>query len=86
MKYLNTIQAESTYYSMNLNYDKWIILSLNQVASSIKYLDGTLNPPKYEAPYLDSILADTIDNPSNRIADAIIRYNKLKDFGIRVKL
>ena len=38
---------------MSLNYDKCINLTLNQITSSVKYMDGTLVPRKHEAMYLE---------------------------------
>ena len=58
-KFLHAIQRESSYYDLNLNYDKCIDLTLHQKQSSVKYLDGTLVPRKHEAIYLGTLLSDS---------------------------
>jgi hypothetical protein len=50
------------YYNFNLNYDKYINLTLHQKQSSVECLHGTLVPRKYEAIYLGTLLSDSANN------------------------
>ena len=68
---LKEIEQESTYYNMNLNYQKCINLTCNQKTSSIRYQDGSTVPRQRQAVYLGTILSDTMDNKleiHNRLA------------------
>jgi len=83
--FLHAIQQESSYYNLNLNYDKCINLTLHQKQSSVKYLDGTLVPRKHEAIYLGTLLSDSANNQRevlNRLAAAMAMAtrNRLKVF------
>ena len=82
-KFLHAIQRESEYYSLQLNYDKCINLTLHQHQSSIKYADGTLVPRRKEATYLGTLLSDSVDNHReicNRLAAATATCHRLKLF------
>ena len=79
--FLHAIQRESSYYNLNLNYDKCINLTLHQKQSTVKYLDGTLVPRKHEAIYLGTLLSDSANNQRevlNRLAAAMATCNRLK--------
>ena len=81
--FLHAIQRESSSYSLNLNYDKCINLTLHQKQSSVKYLDGTPVPRKHEALYLGTLLSDSANNQwdvLNRLAEAMATCNRLKVF------
>ena len=61
-KLLHEIEVESSYYNMNLNYQKCINLTTNQQISTIKFSDGSLVPRKRQAIYLGTVLNDAADN------------------------
>lgn len=82
-KLLHEIEIESSYYNMNLNYQKCINLTTNQQTSTIKFSDGSLVPRKRQAIYLGTVLNDAADNSvelQNRLALAVKTCCQLKLF------
>jgi hypothetical protein len=84
--YIYEIEIESSYYNMNLNYEKCVNLTTNRKTSSIKFRDGSLVPRQRHAKYLGTILTDTASNMAefqNRLAKAIKTCAQLKLFGTK---
>ena len=82
-KFMKEIEVESSYYNVNLNYQKCVNLTTNRKTSSIKFRDGSLVPRQGHATYLGRILTDTASNAAgiqNRLAKAIETCAQLKLF------
>ena len=57
-KFLREIEIESSYYNIDLNYQKCVNLTTNRKTSTIKSKDGSLVPRQRHATYLGTILTD----------------------------
>ena len=82
-KLLKEIETESSYYNLNLNYQKFMNLTSNRRTSTIQYADGSPVPRQHRAVYLGTILTEAADNSAelqNRLALAIRTCSQLKLF------
>ena len=85
-KLLKEIETESSYYNLNLNYQKFINLTTNRRTSTIQYADGSPVPLQHRAVYLGTILTEAADNSAelqNRLALAIRTCFQLKLFWVK---
>ena len=68
---------------MKLNLGKCINITANRKQSTIRFIDGTVDPRKPRATYLGAILIEDFNNTAeihNRISDCTNTANKLKLF------